>query len=338
MALTTEYPKLQTLRPTKAPNLLVAPSNYSQHYLDQLNNVLRLYFNEIDNFTQASTIPDSGTTQSRPVQFRLVGQMYFDTDLGVPIFWDGTTWITAGSISPSSVISVNSLTGVVVLDYSDVGAPSANGVNATGTWDIDITGNAANGNATGSIQMWSTATAPTGYLICNGSSVSTTTYADLFAVIGYTFGGSGGSFSLPNYTNRMPYGATIGTTGGSADAVVVSHTHTASSSVSDPGHTHTASSSVSDPGHLHISGTSVQFGTGVYGATSTGSNSSTCSQSGQNDIHDYTSTVTTGVSVSTTNTAASTGITVGTTNTATGVSGVGQNIPPYLGINFIIKT
>ena len=32
----------------------------------------------------------------------------------------------------------------------------------------------------------------------------------------------------------MPYGATVGTTGGSADAVVVSHTHTAT--VTDPGH------------------------------------------------------------------------------------------------------
>jgi len=37
------------LRPSKAPNLLVAPTEYQQRYLDQLNNALRLYFNQIDN-------------------------------------------------------------------------------------------------------------------------------------------------------------------------------------------------------------------------------------------------------------------------------------------------
>lgn len=37
------------LRPPKAPNLLVAPVQYAQMYQDQLNNALRLYFNQIDN-------------------------------------------------------------------------------------------------------------------------------------------------------------------------------------------------------------------------------------------------------------------------------------------------
>jgi len=39
----------QTLRPPKAPNLLVAPVVYDQRYVDQLTNALRLYFNQIDN-------------------------------------------------------------------------------------------------------------------------------------------------------------------------------------------------------------------------------------------------------------------------------------------------
>jgi hypothetical protein len=42
--------KLLELRPPKAPNLLVAPVQYAQLYQDQLNNALRLYFNQIDNF------------------------------------------------------------------------------------------------------------------------------------------------------------------------------------------------------------------------------------------------------------------------------------------------
>lgn len=37
------------LRPSKAPNLLIAPVQYAQLYQDQLNNALRLYFNQIDN-------------------------------------------------------------------------------------------------------------------------------------------------------------------------------------------------------------------------------------------------------------------------------------------------
>jgi hypothetical protein len=42
--------KLLELRPPKAPNLLIAPVDYTQIYQDQLNNALRLYFNQIDNF------------------------------------------------------------------------------------------------------------------------------------------------------------------------------------------------------------------------------------------------------------------------------------------------
>ena len=39
------------IRPTKAPNLLIAPVEYSQRHQDQVNNALRLYFNQIDNFS-----------------------------------------------------------------------------------------------------------------------------------------------------------------------------------------------------------------------------------------------------------------------------------------------
>ena len=49
--MATEY-KTGALIPPKAPNLLIAPTQYEARYLDQLNNVLRLYFNTIDNFSQ----------------------------------------------------------------------------------------------------------------------------------------------------------------------------------------------------------------------------------------------------------------------------------------------
>jgi len=52
----------------------------------------------------------------------------------------------------------------------------------------------------GSVQMYAgnPGSAPLGFLYCDGSSLSTTTYARLFSIIGYSFGGSGGSFNLPN--------------------------------------------------------------------------------------------------------------------------------------------
>lgn len=40
------------LRSSKAPNLLIAPTSYAQQYQDQLNNALRLYFNQVDNLNQ----------------------------------------------------------------------------------------------------------------------------------------------------------------------------------------------------------------------------------------------------------------------------------------------
>jgi microcystin-dependent protein len=47
---------------------------------------------------------------------------------------------------------------------------------------------------------------PTGFIKANGASLSTTTYADLFAVIGYTFGGSGSSFSVPDLRGEFMRG------------------------------------------------------------------------------------------------------------------------------------
>jgi len=48
------------LRPSKAPNLLIAPIDYAQQYQDQLNNALRLYFNQVDNFNGTLISPNGG--------------------------------------------------------------------------------------------------------------------------------------------------------------------------------------------------------------------------------------------------------------------------------------
>lgn len=58
--------------------------------------------------------------------------------------------------------------------------------------------------------------APDGFLICDGSAISRTTYADLFAVIGTTYGTGDGAttFNLPNYSNaRMVTSSTVSVKG-----------------------------------------------------------------------------------------------------------------------------
>ena len=53
------------------------------------------------------------------------------------------------------------------------------------------------------------AAAPTGWLLCQGQAVSRTTYAQLFSVIGTTYGSGDGSttFNLPNMRGRVAVGS-----------------------------------------------------------------------------------------------------------------------------------
>lgn len=60
----------------------------------------------------------------------------------------------------------------------------------------------------GDIKLVPGSTAPKGWLLCNGASVSTTTYAPLFAKIAYSFGGSGANFTLPSITAPASGGTT----------------------------------------------------------------------------------------------------------------------------------
>jgi hypothetical protein len=63
-----------------------------------------------------------------------------------------------------------------------------------------VTGGTASSAPTGSIMMFSGTTAPTGWLLCDGSAVSRTTYSDLFAITSTAYGVGNGSttFNLPN--------------------------------------------------------------------------------------------------------------------------------------------
>ena len=66
----------------------------------------------------------------------------------------------------------------------------------------------------GTIFYYGYTTAPSGWLVCDGSAVSRTTYADLYSAIGDTYGEGDGSttFNLPDLIDKFPQGnTTVGT-------------------------------------------------------------------------------------------------------------------------------
>jgi microcystin-dependent protein len=73
---------------------------------------------------------------------------------------------------------------------------------------ITINGLLYAGNPVGTVVMYVNTTAPSGWLNCDGSAVSRTTYSRLFAVIGTTFGTGNGSttFNLPDFRGVFPKG------------------------------------------------------------------------------------------------------------------------------------
>jgi microcystin-dependent protein len=111
---------------------------------------------------------------------------------------------------------------------------------------------------------WYAAAAPSGYLLCDGSAVSRTTFAALFAVVGTTWGAGDGSttFNLPDTRGRVLVGmasgghADVATLAGDDGTALASrrprHPHTipalgAGHNLTLPDHWH----NVYDPGHLH---------------------------------------------------------------------------------------
>jgi hypothetical protein len=138
----------------------------------------------------------------------------------------------------------------------------------------------------GGIFLWSGSigSIPAGYVLCNGSN-GTPDLRDRFIV------GAGSTYA-------------VDATGGSANAIVVSHTHTATSTVTDPGHTH----GIAFSDTLLYSAGGGNPNTKFGGAT----NQSTVSNT--------------------------TGITVATTVASAGTSGTNANLPPYYALCYIMKT
>ena len=81
----------------------------------------------------------------------------------------------------------------------------------------------------GSYLLWSSqSVTPAGFVVCDGRSLKKSEYAELFTVIGYTYGGSGDDFNLPNFAD----GKFMRSIGGNAAALgqvqqdeIKSHSH-----------------------------------------------------------------------------------------------------------------
>lgn len=86
----------------------------------------------------------------------------------------------------------------------------------------------------GTMMMYGAAAAPSGrWKLCDGSSLQTAAFPKLFAVLQYSYGGSGGTFNLPDMRHRVPIGLdaaddrfkTVGKKGGSYETSLVEHDH-----------------------------------------------------------------------------------------------------------------
>lgn len=160
-----------------------------------------------------------------------------------------TTWanVKATTFTPQSNIAMGG--------YKLTGLTAGTSTGDSVAYE-QITGNLV---PTGTIIQFVSVTPPTGYLYCDGTAVSRSTYSNLFSLIGVTCGSGNGSstFNLPDYRGRflrgvdggaardpdaasrtaMNSGGNTGDNFGSVQAGAnASHTHTAS--VTDPGHTH----------------------------------------------------------------------------------------------------
>jgi hypothetical protein len=198
------------------------------------------------------------------------------------------TELTAVASAISSKADLNSpaLTG------TPTAPTAASGTNTTQVATTAFVKSAVDASfTTGMIMMWSgtIATIPTGWVLCNGSN-STPDLRNKF-IIGAHSDTTGVAYSTVTGSNTQ--------TGGTKDAINVSHTHTATSTVTDPGHTH-----------------QIPNADGALFGTSANSNR--------------------GMSASTS--SSTTGITVATSISTEGSSGTNQNLPPYYALAFIMKT
>jgi microcystin-dependent protein len=119
----------------------------------------------------------------------------------------------------------------------------------------------------GMICMHGAATAPSGWILCEGAAVNRTTYSELFAVIGTTYGVGDGSttFNVPDMRDRAPYGAstfTLGSkTGGEINASAQNSSGTGTTGAGTTGGSTTGTGTTGSGGPTTHSVTTATFAT-----------------------------------------------------------------------------
>jgi microcystin-dependent protein len=206
-----------------------------------------------------------------------------------------------------------------------------------------------NRSEVGTIKPWPKATAPSGYLLCDGTAVSRTTYAELYAVTGDTYGAGNGSttFNVPQLQGKTPQGYDGNTynlagTGG-ANTVTVSLTN--NQSVNAVTSTATSNQAVTVTGSIsNTSLTTAQLASHSHGGVLRGQSSpypftgygegaydrntnNTGSGTGHNHAHTLSGTLTGNVAVT------NSGGTLSGTVTGSGTN----SFSPYVVVNYIIK-
>lgn len=195
----------------------------------------------------------------------------------------------------------------------------------------------------GIVQQFAGTTAPPGWLICNGDTVSRTHYSALFDVIGTTYGAGDGSttFKLPDLQGRVIVGVsgsyTLASTGGSADAIIPYHRHSVSSA-SAGSHTH-GQKTLTGRIWFRKHGSSLGGNAGaVDGICSAGADYTTqfTGATSNTTVSSYKPNT---VSINATHTHDSVTVTMPAHNTdyeGTDGNTVGANMQPYVVMNYII--
>jgi microcystin-dependent protein len=203
----------------------------------------------------------------------------------------------------------------------------------------------------GVVVTYAGAVAPTGWLICDGAAVNRSIYGALFAIVGTTYGAGDGSttFNLPNLVNRFSVGAggtyALGNSGGSTTTSSAgAHDHTGNAGA-------TTLSTSQIPAHTHTGNTSTASLTGGFGPFRQTLNAPDASASGvfslgaqfasgdANAGSRNTRSINMDASHGHSFTTDSTGGTTSHTHTiSTDGTHTHTVTPPYLSLNYIIKT
>lgn len=182
---------------------------------------------------------------------------------------------------------------------------------------------------TGVIVPYGGGSAPTGWLKCDGSAVSRTTYATLFALIGTTYGAGDGSttFNLPDMRGRVPVGqnaATFGTLGGTGGE----ETHTLSAAEM-PVHDHAVSGNTGTESNDH-----------THQVTTTDEITGYAAQDVANGATAQVNHVTTygGITHTSSGRSAAHTHSFSVTSGNAGSGGSHNNLQPYLVVTYLIKS